>query len=104
MTTNSIAPWMVVTPQQLKWGWIEQVGGSARHRDFEVLRRFEDGTYAVRNPELVLAEDEMRVAGAMTCPRCGQSDVWRRPSGDCVCLACGATWREVVSKPEVPKP
>jgi hypothetical protein len=57
----TIEPWTVVTPEQLKQGWFDYCY-LPRHRDFEVLAKFEDGTYLVRNPKLVQAEEEMRSA------------------------------------------
>jgi hypothetical protein len=52
-------PWLIVTPAQLKSGWIDYGDRGAGHREFEVLGTFENGDFIVRNPALAKAEEEM---------------------------------------------
>lgn len=60
MRVATTEPWMVVTPERLKQGWVEY-GHAPRHREFDVIAKLEDGDYVVRNPRLVVAEEEMRI-------------------------------------------
>lgn len=57
-------PWLLVTPEQLKEGWVEHVGTleegfTIYRRPYLVLGRREDGNYVVRNPALQLQEEKM---------------------------------------------
>ena len=58
-------PWLIVTPRQVKEGWIKRQGsalgkGGVTHerREYEVIKKLEDGNYQVRNPALTLLEEE----------------------------------------------
>lgn len=53
MTTE---PWLIVTPEQLKKGWIELRGVTPVHHNFLVIARREDGNYIVRSPQLIILE------------------------------------------------
>lgn len=56
MTTTP--PWILVTAEQLKKGWIEMKGVTPVHHDFIVIKDYGGGTFKVRNPELQLMEDK----------------------------------------------
>lgn len=61
---STIEPWLIVTPQQLKQGWIRRVGSLLEgfvieRRSYLVLGQREDGNYVVRNPKLQILEEEM---------------------------------------------
>lgn len=82
----TIEPWLLVTPEQLKQGWIERLpDGGLRVRDYEVLARFPNDTIKVRNPALQSAEtvdiEPRRGDVRYTCPVCGWS-VTLTPQGD----------------------
>jgi len=51
-------PWRIVTPKQANEGWAEIKDGVVTHRDFVVLKKLEDGNFVVRNPELILLEED----------------------------------------------
>lgn len=59
MTTE---PWLIVTPEQVKEGWMELRGVTPVHHSFIILGQREDGNYVVRNPKLQIEEMEMRRA------------------------------------------
>lgn len=52
-TTES---WLIITPKQLKEGWIEVRGVTPVHHSFLILQELEDGNYVVRNPKLWIEE------------------------------------------------
>jgi len=56
----TIAPWLLVTRAQLKQGWVEKNGQWLIPREYVVIRDFGDGTVAVRNPELEIAEKTLK--------------------------------------------
>jgi hypothetical protein len=56
MTTE---PWLLVTPEELKKGWMEMRGVTPVHHEYLVLGRRDDGAYIVRNPKLALEEAKL---------------------------------------------
>lgn len=55
---KDVPAWLIVTPEQLKKGWIEMRGISPTHHNYIVLGQREDGNYVVRNPELSLNKED----------------------------------------------
>jgi hypothetical protein len=53
-------PWRLVTPAQLKQGWVELRGVTPVHHNYIVLHQRDDGNYVVRNPELYLLEHPIK--------------------------------------------
>jgi hypothetical protein len=60
----TIPPWRLVTPEQLKQGWLELRGWESApiHHEYEVIAEREDGI-VVRNPDLWLAERRILLGG-----------------------------------------
>ncbi len=54
--SETTPPWLIVTPEQLKKGWIEMRGVTPIHREFLIIKKREDGDYVVRNPALIMLE------------------------------------------------
>jgi len=46
------AKYMIVTPEQLKKGWMEMHGVIPTHHEFVVLFKRDDGNYVVKAPEV----------------------------------------------------
>lgn len=53
-------PWKVVTPEQVKQGWMEIRGVTPVHHDYIVLNKLDNGNYVVRNPELWILEHPIK--------------------------------------------
>lgn len=56
----TVEPWRIITPKQLKEGWIEMRGVTPIHHAFIVIAEREDGNFTVRNPDLQILEMEER--------------------------------------------
>lgn len=57
-------PWKLVTPEQLKMGWMEMRGVTPIHHNYLVIKVMPDGNYVVKNPEVIMAEHPLVSEGS----------------------------------------